>query len=174
MSTFVNIVTIIAISFGIAILLFMAYYFYKKRHREIDPFEQMEGEEFEKYCAKLLAVQGFTNIELTPPSHDYGIDILAEYQDITYAIQCKCYSEPVGIRAVQEAYAGRDYYDRMIAAVMTNQEYTRNAKIFAKKLHVLLWDGDYLDKLKYNGIVNGDLRDIANITFYEEVSHESD
>ena len=40
---------------------------------------------------------------------------------MTYAIQCKRYNAPVGVKAVQEAYAGRDYYDRMVGCVLTNQ-----------------------------------------------------
>lgn len=147
MGTLSNIITIIAISFGIAILLFMAYLFIKKKYMQRDPFEDMEGEEFEKYCAQLLERRGFSEIEMTSASHDYGVDILGIFHGISYAIQCKCYSETVGIKAVQEAYAGRDYYDCMVAVVMTNQSFTRNAEHFADKLHVLLWDGEYIEKL---------------------------
>jgi len=159
MNTLANVITIIAISLGIAFLILMAFIFYRRRGVSRNPFEDMEGEEFERYCADVLSRRGFHDIQMTPKSHDYGIDILAEYQEITYAIQCKCYSEPVGIKAVQEAYAGKDYYDKMIGVVMTNGSFTKNAIHFANKLHVLLWDKkDIYKMISYYGNSNGAYR----------------
>ena len=112
--------------------------------RELDA---MEGYDFEYFCAELLRGKGFDEVEVTRGSGDYGIDVLAEREGITYAIQCKCYSDPVGVKAVQEAYAGRDYYDRMVGAVMTNQYFTAPATDAAKKLKILLWDRGYLDSM---------------------------
>ena len=115
------------------------------KKRDTDQFEEMEGHEFEYYCADLLKNKGFLEVEVTKGSGDYGVDILAEKDGITYAIQCKCYQAPVGIKAVQEAYAGRDYYDRMVGVVMTNQYFTSPAVDAARKLKILLWDRGYLD-----------------------------
>ena len=117
-----------------------------RRHSSDDDemFDDMDGAEFEQYCAELLEAKGFENVEMTPPSHDYGIDIIADRDGISYAIQCKCYSDPIGIKAIQEAYAGKDYYNAMIGAVMTNQSFTKTAKEFADKLNIVLWDGDYV------------------------------
>ncbi len=145
-----NIITIAIVIIGIAVLAFLAaWIWYMKRNGSDDDqiFEDMEGQEFENYCAELLEAKGFENVETTPPSHDYGIDIIADKDGISYAIQCKCYSDTVGIKAIQEAYAGRDYYGSMIAVVMTNQYFTKNAIQFAEKLNVVLWDGDYVMKL---------------------------
>ena len=86
-------------------------------------------------------------MQVTKGSGDYGVDILAEKDGITYGIQCKCYNSPVGVKAVQEAYAGRDYYDCMVGAVMTNQYFTKPAVEAAKKLKILLWDRGYLDSM---------------------------
>jgi len=107
----------------------------------------MEGYEFEEYCAALLRETGFLDVEVTKASGDYGVDILAEKDGVTYAIQCKCYSSDVGVKAVQEAYAGRDFYDRMVGAVLTNQYFTGPAVEAAKKLKILLWDRDYLEQM---------------------------
>lgn len=112
-----------------------------------DAFEDMEGHEFERFCADLLKQKGFVDVEVTKGSGDYGIDILAEKDGVTYAIQCKRYTAPVGVKAVQEAYAGRDYYDRMVGAVMTNQYFTTPAVEAAKKLKILLWDGGYVESM---------------------------
>lgn len=107
----------------------------------------MEGHDFEYFCAELLEKTGFLEVEVTKGSGDYGADILAEKDGITYAIQCKCYQAPIGVKAVQEAYAGRDYYDRMVGAVLTNQYFTQPAVEAAGKLKILLWDRGYLERM---------------------------
>lgn len=110
-------------------------------------FEDYDGHEFEELCANLLEENGFEEVEVTKGSGDFGADILAIKDMVTYAIQCKVYSGPVGVKAVQEISAGRDYYDRMVGVVMTNQTFTAPAKEAAKKLKIILWDGEYLEKL---------------------------
>lgn len=115
------------------------------RRRRPSDMDLMEGHEFEYYCADLLRRAGFLEVEVTRGSGDYGVDILAERDGVTYAVQCKRYDGPVGVKAVQEAYAGRDYYDRMVGAVMTNQYFTRPAVEVARKLKILLWDRGYLE-----------------------------
>lgn len=137
----------IAILIAIIILLAISRQLFARRRRASDLFENMEGHEFEYFCADLLKQKGFVDVEVTKGSGDYGIDILAEKEGITYAIQCKRYTAPVGVKAVQEAYAGRDYYDRMVGAVMTNQYFTAPAVEAAKKLKILLWDGGYMESM---------------------------
>lgn len=117
-----------------------------RRNRPGD-FDQMDGHDFEYFCAQLLEQRGFSEVEVTRGSGDYGIDILAQRDGVTYAIQCKCYNGPVGVKAVQEAYAGRDYYDCMVGAVLTNQYFTAPAVEAAKKLKILLWDRGYLETM---------------------------
>ena len=119
----------------------------RRSRRYPSDIDLMEGHDFEYYCAELLRRRGFQEVEVTRGSGDYGIDILAEKDGVTYAIQCKCYSAPVGVKAVQEAYAGRDYYDRMVGAVLTNQYFTQPAVEAAKKLKILLWDRGYLESM---------------------------
>lgn len=109
--------------------------------------DELEGVDFEYFCADLLKEHGFIDVKVTKSSGDYGIDILAEKDGISYAIQCKRYSAPVGVKAVQEAYAGRDYYDCMVGAVLTNQYFTEPAVAAAKKLKILLWDRGYLETM---------------------------
>ena len=115
------------------------------RTRELD---EMDGLDFEYYCADLLAENGFVDVQVTRSSGDYGIDIIEEKEGVTYAIQCKRYTGLVGVKAVQEAYAGRDYYDRMVGAVLTNQYFTKSAVQAARKLKILLWDRDYLQAME--------------------------
>lgn len=119
---------------------------FRKRYAD-DELDEMEGLDFEYYCAELLRNRGFIEVEVTKSSGDYGIDILAEKEGVTYAIQCKRYNGPVGVKAVQEAYAGRDFYDRMVGCVLTNQYFTQPAVDAAQKLKILLWDRDYLEEM---------------------------
>ncbi len=120
------------------------------KRKRFDPMDEMEGRDFELFCARLLEKNGFTEVRVTKESGDYGIDILAEKEGVTYAIQCKRYTAPVGIKAIQEAYAGRDYYDRMVGAVLTNEYFTTPAVKAAQKLKILLWDRGYLEEMMEN------------------------
>lgn len=114
---------------------------------ELAKIDAMEGHDFEYYCAGLLKANGFTDVTVTQGSGDYGIDVLASKDGVSYAIQCKCYSSPVGNKAVQEAYSGKSYYNKMVAVVMTNNSFTSAAKETAEKNSVLLWDRDKLTDL---------------------------
>ena len=53
----------------------------------------------------------------------------------------------MGVKAIQETYAGKEYYEKMVGAVMTNQYFTAPAVEAAKKLRILLWDRGYLDHM---------------------------
>ena len=133
-----------AVLFVTAVFIWL---FFRRRNWAEDMFQDMEGHEFEYFCADLLKRNGFTEVEVTKGSGDYGADILAQKEGVTYAVQCKCYTGPVGVGAVQEVYAGRDYYDRMVGAVMTNQYFTSPAVKAAEKLKILLWDGGCLESM---------------------------
>lgn len=99
-----------------------------------------DGWKFEQYAADILRLIGYSNVTVTTGSGDYGIDILAEREGVTYAIQCKCYSNPVGNKAVQEAFSGKEYYKKMVAVVLTNSTFTSAASKTAAETRVLLWD----------------------------------
>ncbi|MCR4586887.1 MAG: restriction endonuclease [Lachnospiraceae bacterium] len=138
----VVVILLIAVILGTVIL-------YRKRRRYVPAsFDELEGHDFEFYCAELLEKCGFQDVEVTRGSGDFGIDVLAEKDGITYAIQCKRYDAPVGVKAIQEAYAGRDYYDRMVGAVMTNQYFTAPAVEAARKLKILMWDRGYMESME--------------------------
>ena len=110
-------------------------------------YDYMSGIDFEQFCANLLINLGFQNVNTTKASGDHGIDILAEKDDVTYAIQCKCYSSNIGNAAVQQALTGKKFYHRDIAVVLTNQYFTAQAKEEASALGVKLWDRDKLNEM---------------------------
>lgn len=107
----------------------------------------MDGHQFEHYCANLLLKNGFSKAEVTQASGDYGIDVLAEKDDVTYGIQCKYYTDKVGNHAVQEAMSGAQYYHCMVAVVMTNSDFTPAAVETARKTNVLLWNGKKVEEM---------------------------
>lgn len=135
---------IIAIILTVIVII---YIWRLRRYRNNTQFDQMEGHDFEYFCANLLEKKGFQEVQVTKGSGDYGIDILAEKDGVTYGIQCKRYGAPIGVKAIQEAYSGKDYYDRMVGAVLTNQYFTAPAVEAAKKLKILLWDRGYLERM---------------------------
>ena len=71
----------------------------------------MDGYQFEYQCAEILKRNGFSRVQVTQSSGDQGVDIIAHKHRKKYGIQCKYYSYPVGNKAVQEAYAGANFYD---------------------------------------------------------------
>lgn len=105
------------------------------------------GQHFETQCAELLKKNGFINVIVTKKSGDHGADVLAEKDGISYAIQCKYYSNSVGNKAVQEVYAAKTYYKKDIAVVMTNSIFTLQAREEAAATGVKLWDKDRLQSL---------------------------
>ena len=118
-----------------------------RRHRRASAVDGMEGHDFEYFCAQLLEKYGFLEVEVTRGSGDFGVDILAEKDGVSYAIQCKHYHSPVGVEAVLKTYGGKAYYERMVGVVMSNQYFTAPAVEAARKLQILLWDRGYLDSM---------------------------
>lgn len=123
--------------------------------------DSVSGLQFEEIVSKILRFNGFVNVETTKASGDNGIDILAEKDGTSYAIQCKCYSKSVGNKAVQEAYTGKVFYQKMIAVVVTNNIFTKPAMETAKATQVLLWDRTKLLEM-LNQLSHEDLLELAN------------
>lgn len=107
----------------------------------------MEGIQFEHYCGDLLKANGFINIKYTDVTGDQGVDVIAEKDNIKYAIQCKRYSSDVGNQAVQEVFAGKTLYGCDVGIVMTNGHFTPKARELAKATHIALWDREILSKM---------------------------
>lgn len=109
-------------------------------HLQNEDFDNMNGHKFENFCASILQKNGFSNVGLTKESGDQGLDIIAYKDGVKYGIQCKCYSQDIGNKAVQEAFSGAKFYDCHVPVVLTNRCFTSSAKELALKNNVLLWD----------------------------------
>lgn len=110
-------------------------------------YDSMEGHQFEYFCADVLRRNGFQNVSVTPGSGDYGVDIIAFKDGRKYVVQCKCYSQNVSNKAVQEVYSGKSFYDADVAIVLTNRYFTQSAVDTAYKNGVILWNRDKLNSL---------------------------
>lgn len=115
----------------------------KKDIIHFDDIQSLNGPEFEVFLANLLTKMGYRT-EVTKISGDQGCDIKASINGMTFAIQAKNYSYPVGNKAVQEAIAGKGFYGLGKAWVITNSTFTTQAKELADKTDTLLWDGEQL------------------------------
>lgn len=113
----------------------------------MEKLDAMEGHEFEYACAELLRHVGYRDVKVTQGAGDYGVDILARRGNVKYAIQCKRYAGNVGVKAIQEAGMGCDYYHCDAAVVMTNSIFTKQAVRFANTTGVRLWGRDFLQQL---------------------------
>lgn len=104
----------------------------------------MPGLEYEHYVALQLTAKGFKKVEVTKASGDFGADILAIDSDGTLmCVQCKKYSSPVGIQAVQEVIGAKAYYKGSRAVVITNSSFTTAARELAKKSGVELYESSF-------------------------------
>lgn len=112
-----------------------------EKFREVGAkFVLMDGFKFEEYVAEQLKANGFTNVVVTQKGHDFGADVLAEMSGVKYGFQCKYYSSPVGIDAIQQINAAQDYYHFHVPVVVTNTTFTVAAKAQAEASHIVLWD----------------------------------
>lgn len=101
----------------------------------------MTGIEYEQFCAKKLIQKGFRNVKITPPSGDYGADLIAvDRRGEKWVVQCKRYTGKIGNSAVQEIVAAKAHYKANKAAVMTNSQLTANARKLAIENDVTLFE----------------------------------
>lgn len=101
----------------------------------------MTGHEYEHLVAAYLRRHGYNGVKVTQASGDYGVDVIASKGGHKYAVQCKYYSHPVGVSAVQEVAAGRAFYHCDRAMVVTNSIFTKAAEELALANNVVLLDG---------------------------------
>ena len=96
------------------------------------------------YFEKVLK---FSNVETTKIKGDYGADLIGEFDNKKYVVQIKFYSAPVNLKAVQEIYAAKSYYEAECCIVVTNNTFTESAITLANSTNCILIDGNDLDRL---------------------------
>ena len=117
----------------------------KNADRTLSEIDNMTGSQFEDFVAAVLEGNGYTIIEMTSTTGDFGADIIAERNEERIAVQCKRYAKPVGVKAVQEAISAMKHYECDRCLVVTNNRFTRQAMVLASDNEVVgLWDRNIL------------------------------
>jgi len=106
--------------------------------------DELNPLEYEQYCSRRLETMGWAS-SITRASGDQGADVLAHKDGHSLVLQCKKYSKPIGNKAVQEAIAAQKYYRTDMAAVVTNQSFTKSARELADMSGILLLHHTELD-----------------------------
>ena len=132
-----------------------------------------DGIRYEEYCCKYLQEKGYST-RTTVASGDQGADIIAEKDGIRIAVQCKYRTEgAVGNDAIQQALAGKMYYDCDLALVITNVDFTAKAISAAQKLKVKMWPRvEMIEELDDEDIEDEPDEEVENLfdNVYETVS----
>lgn len=110
--------------------------------------DKMKGYDFENYCAKVLKSMGYSQVRVTPPSGDFGADIVAmDKKNQRWVFQCKRYASKLGNTPIQEIVAAKGHYHAVCAGVITNSTFTIKARQLAKENNVMLIEREQLSKL---------------------------
>ncbi|WP_068981751.1 restriction endonuclease [Bacillus sp. 37MA] len=140
--------------FGVFITVFYLWFrsYSAKKEREkilnsgINQIDLMNGTDFEQFLGVLFKRMGY-KVAFTPTSGDYGADLILRKEGRAIAVQAKRYKSSVGVAAVQEVSGARGYYGAPEAWVVTNNTYTKNARILADRTNVKLIDRGQLINL---------------------------
>lgn len=137
-----------------------------RKHRlskaNIAQVDEMDGKEFEDYLAALFKNLGY-RVRETPCQGDFGGDLVIRKDGNRCVVQAKRYSRSVGVQAVQQVVAAKEYYKCNSAMVVTNSDYTKQAIKLAKANKVELWDRHKL--------VNAILSVRGKVSPSQELSH---
>ncbi|WP_099347939.1 restriction endonuclease [Acetobacter aceti] len=88
------------------------------------------GLAYEQACASALRASGWL-VRTTRTSGDFGADLVCRTDGVSMVVQCKAYSKPAGISAVQQAHAAMSHYRTTQAAVMCDAGFTQAARSLA-------------------------------------------
>lgn len=101
---------------------------------------RMSGLEFEAFVRDRLIEKGYTTIETTRASGDFGADLIVrqDQKPRVIVIQCKRSASAVGVQAVQEVLGAKKYYKANEAWVVTNATFTPAARTLARSADVRL------------------------------------
>lgn len=98
----------------------------------------MTPEEFEKWVANRYESKGYET-QLTPSSHDYGVDIFAEKEGESIAIQVKMYgqgSRKIVRKMIFELFGAQHFFGCTGAVIAATGEITPDALEACKKLGI--------------------------------------
>ena len=101
--------------------------------------DKMSGAAFEKLVRQLMEQQGYQVGNLRE-SNDYGVDLIANRGEVRIAVQVKRSKNRITRKAISDAVAGMKYYKCNKAMVVTNSEFTEDAREFGRGTECTLVD----------------------------------
>lgn len=131
---------------GLVVLIIKLYKIYRFKKAGMNEIDNMNGTEFEKFLALFFQKIGYQVKQVGSPSGDYGADLIITKDNESIAIQAKRHSSIVGIDAVREALGSVKMYNCTRCIVVTNNYFTKQAKLLAKINNVGLWDRNILTR----------------------------
>ena len=84
----------------------------------------------------------------TPVSGDQGVDLIASIDDLRLCIQCKDHKNAIGNKAVQEIYAGKEYWSGTHAVLISRSGFTKSAQQLANSNNVILINEFEIENIK--------------------------
>ncbi len=123
-----------------------------KLHLSIDPgtelsrVDKMTGVQFEKWCGNFFSVAGYSDVQFTKTTGDFGADLICIQSGEKAVVQCKCFQSALGLKPIQEVIGAIGYYKANKGIVVTNNYFTPSAKQLALETGIQLMDRDYLIK----------------------------
>lgn len=113
--------------------------------------DRLQPNLFEAFISALYQKQGFLT-HLTPYSNDKGIDVVAIKNRLNYLIQAKQSKSQVGIGAIQEIFAGKNYYEekfceRFKLLVISNNDFSLSAIMLSKTNNVKMLNRSTLEAM---------------------------
>lgn len=172
-------ICLVLLLIGLILLWRVALYikFTWYRFMSMKRVDVMEGTEFEEYLAYLFRRDGY-RVRLTKASSDFGADLILYREEEKIAVQAKRYGKPVGVAAVQQVLAARQFYECSGAMVVTNTSFTRQAKQLAAVSEVTLLDRDDLlvlmgkkKEAEEDASLDAVQEDGLEIAFHAKVTH---
>jgi len=97
-----------------------------------------KGTQFEIECFNWLKKQGFSELEHTRKTGDYGADITGFFGGSKYVIECKAHEETMNNNVVAKVVSSKAIYKANRAIVISKSCFTKQAQYSAKKNWVLL------------------------------------
>jgi restriction system protein len=142
---------VLAIAILVSATLILRYVRRRKRIERLKTIgfwdiDRMDGQQFEHYLALLFQASGYS-VTVTPASRDFGADLILSKNGQKIVVQAKRHRNAVGIGAVQEVNAARQYYKADDAWIVTNDYFTGSAKKLAKSTNVRLVNRSVLTEM---------------------------
>jgi len=127
-----------------------------KEHKlRFDEILKLTNVQFTRVVWQVLDLNGYTNSSIEE-NKSGALDIVTQLNGQRFGLRCKKAIRKVGNRAVQEAYVGKKYYSCDEVVVITNSDFTEDARFLAVKLGVSLWNEGKLRELWEKGLERAD------------------